>query len=1093
MMIGRANPLLRQNTRLSALSHRSPACSPCLRLHPSCLDCLHGRDPWAASRSVETSGPPPFSLPPPFAVAEGPWYVFITCRVPAHHLSQPQPVLLTITPHEADSHRSRPRSPLPHRSPPRLPSRRPTPSPTPERDDFYRPSRPRRRSPSRGSHRVPALHRGDSRSPERHRSARSHRKRRSLSSPRTTSRRRETDRAFALRKPSVDRYRGTGASSRQSPDLIDSYVPASRRSKLSPEISSHRSSKKRHRSPSLTDSRKHRSHRSRRSASPRLYRRSPSQQRPLDTNDLFFRKARKSRSPRGADGMRPSYSNSSRGGPSRSTRGGYDSHHSSSPYPPYPPPPASSHAPSPYWNYPPNSQAGSPPPPFPPSSNSPYPPTSSPGYPPAPPAPHPPFPHGAPPPPYPPAHNSSAYPPRESYRGGYDRHYERGNQYPQSDRRASGGSSGSYRGTDRPPPRTRGTFSNLSWTPATGSRGGKIEFKGRDGAKTDDDPTDAPSPTSSNKDGAPAAKDSTAPAASADNKLRFEFKSKAPPPPQREFPPPARNLGPRPLPPARYDSRDEYPPAPPRNYRDDYRDDYRDSRDFRGDYREDYRDDYRDDFRDRDDRRYYDRRFNDRYDERYDERPSRYYDRPPRDFRPPPREDRSREPRPERKLVKRVKARPVLSKEFMESDSVYFRKPGNESVVGSGTYGKVFKAIHVYTGNKVALKKIRMEGERDGFPITAIREVKLLQSLNHTNIVSLQEVMVERNDCYMVFEYLSHDLTGLLNHPSFKLEQHHKKDLAKQLFTGLDYLHRRGVLHRDIKAANILVSNTGQLKLADFGLARFFAKRRQLDYTNRVITIWYRSPELLLGETQYGPAVDIWSAACVLCEIFTKHAIFPGDGGEINQLDRIYAILGTPTRSEWPAIVETPWFELLRPAERKVSTFHQKYASLISEAAFDILQQMFAFDPTKRPDAWSVLQHRYFTDEEPPPRQATELEELDGDWHEFESKALRKERERSDREARRAQREGEAQAPAERKRSMQDVTTAGAPGGQGDGVERKIKRLKRAGGGDDMDDGVGAVDAEQPPPPPPAVGDEQSFEEEQRQREGSAKMDTDGS
>ena len=185
--------------------------------------------------------------------------------------------------------------------------------------------------------------------------------------------------------------------------------------------------------------------------------------------------------------------------------------------------------------------------------------------------------------------------------------------------------------------------------------------------------------------------------------------------------------------------------------------------------------------------------------------------------------------------------------------------------------------------------------------------------------------MVEKNDCYMVFEYLSHDLTGLLNHPTFKLEQAHKKHLARQLFEGLDHLHRRGVLHRDIKAANILISNEGQLKLADFGLARFFAKRRQLDYTNRVITIWYRSPELLLGETQYGPAVDIWSAACVLIEIFTKHAIFPGDGGEINQLNKIYNILGTPTKTDWPDITEMAWFELLRPSERKANVFAEKY------------------------------------------------------------------------------------------------------------------------------------------------------------------------
>jgi CTD kinase subunit alpha len=322
--------------------------------------------------------------------------------------------------------------------------------------------------------------------------------------------------------------------------------------------------------------------------------------------------------------------------------------------------------------------------------------------------------------------------------------------------------------------------------------------------------------------------------------------------------------------------------------------------------------------------------------------------------------------------MKRLKPKPQLPEEFKTSDSVYYRKPGNESVVGSGTYGKVFKAIHVYTKSLVALKKIRMEGERDGFPVTAVREIKLLQSLKHQNIVNLQEVMVEKNDCFMVFEYLSHDLTGLLNHPTFKLEPAHKKHLAKQLFEGLDYLHRRGVLHRDIKAANILVSNDGQLKLADFGLARFYAKRRQLDYTNRVITIWYRSPELLLGETQYGPEVDVWSAACVLVEIFTRHAIFPGDGGEISQLEKIYAILGTPNKVDWPGLVDMAWFELLRPTVRRPNVFADKYKDRVTPAAFELLQAMFQYDPAKRPSASDVLEHPYFTVEEPPAQQAVE-------------------------------------------------------------------------------------------------------------------------
>lgn len=380
-----------------------------------------------------------------------------------------------------------------------------------------------------------------------------------------------------------------------------------------------------------------------------------------------------------------------------------------------------------------------------------------------------------------------------------------------------------------------------------------------------------------------------------------------------------------------------------------------------------------------------------------------------------------------KKMLKRPKSRPTLTPELAASESVFFRKPGNESVVGSGTYGKVFKGLNVYTKGLVALKRIRMEGERDGFPVTAVREIKLLQSLRHRNIVNLQEVMVEKNDCFMVFEYMSHDLTGLLNHPSFTLEDAQRKHLAQQLFEGLDYLHTRGVLHRDIKAANILVSSEGILKLADFGLARFYAKRHQLDYTNRVITIWYRSPELLLGETQYTAAVDVWSAACVMVEIFTRVAIFPGDGTELSQLDKIYNVLGTPNRRDWPGLVDMAWFELLRPSAKRPSAFAEKYKHKLTPAAYDLMEAMFQYDPAKRPTAAQVLQHAYFTVEQPPARQAIEyvifftpsaektehlanatcrVSQIDGEWHEFESKALRKENERKAREARKAGTEG---------------------------------------------------------------------------------------
>ncbi|KAI7007417.1 hypothetical protein KC362_g17900, partial [Hortaea werneckii] len=170
----------------------------------------------------------------------------------------------------------------------------------------------------------------------------------------------------------------------------------------------------------------------------------------------------------------------------------------------------------------------------------------------------------------------------------------------------------------------------------------------------------------------------------------------------------------------------------------------------------------------------------------------------------------------------------------------------------------------------------------------------------------------------------------------------------------------------------------------------------------------------------YGPAVDIWSAACVLVEIFTRHAIFPGDGGEINQLDKIYAVLGTPSRSEWPGITELMWYELLRPTQRIPSTFKEKYADRVSPEAFELLQAMFLFDPASRPTAADVLEHPYFTHEEPQAQRLWELDQLDGDWHEYESKALRKEKERAEKEARRKERE-----VAEQKRKADEMAGGG--------------------------------------------------------------------
>ncbi|KAF9197490.1 kinase subunit of RNA polymerase II carboxy-terminal domain kinase I [Haplosporangium sp. Z 27] len=312
--------------------------------------------------------------------------------------------------------------------------------------------------------------------------------------------------------------------------------------------------------------------------------------------------------------------------------------------------------------------------------------------------------------------------------------------------------------------------------------------------------------------------------------------------------------------------------------------------------------------------------------------------------------------------------------------------------VGEGTYGKVYKARNKQTGEYVALKRIRMETEKDGFPITAMREIKLLQSLNHRHVISLKELMVSKGAVYMVFEYMDHDLTGILAHPQLKFRPEHVKCLMKQLLEGLGFLHHKGVLHRDIKGSNLLVNNQGELKLADFGLARLFQKKTKRDYTNRVITLWYRPPELILGATAYGPEVDMWSAGCIMVELFTRKPIFQGHN-EISQLDNIWKTMGTPQKETWPNINQLPWYELIKhvTSEARPSRFREVFGKIMSPAALELAEALLSLNPELRPTANEALtKFAYFTEEEPAACTPEELPKIEGDWHEYESKQRKK-------------------------------------------------------------------------------------------------------
>ncbi|KAF9045734.1 Pkinase-domain-containing protein [Hymenopellis radicata] len=315
--------------------------------------------------------------------------------------------------------------------------------------------------------------------------------------------------------------------------------------------------------------------------------------------------------------------------------------------------------------------------------------------------------------------------------------------------------------------------------------------------------------------------------------------------------------------------------------------------------------------------------------------------------------------------------------------------------VGEGTFGKVYKVLNTQTGVHVALKRIRMEAEKDGFPVTAMREVKLLQSLNHENVIRLFEMLVASGSVYMVFEYMDHDLTGILSQSQFSFTPAHLKSLNHQMLSGLAYLHHKGVIHRDIKGSNILLNNRGELKLADFGLARFYQKRRRTDYTNRVITLWYRPPELLFGATVYGPEVDMWSAGCIMLELYTKKPVFQGND-EIHQLDTIYRIIGTPDVERWPEIGGLAWYELVKPRERQDNRFRELFSKWMTPRALDLAERLLDYDPMRRISAAEALETEYFLEEEPKPERPVRLASVEGEWHELETKRERARKRKKD-------------------------------------------------------------------------------------------------
>ncbi|KAF3931962.1 hypothetical protein ABW20_dc0101981 [Dactylellina cionopaga] len=301
--------------------------------------------------------------------------------------------------------------------------------------------------------------------------------------------------------------------------------------------------------------------------------------------------------------------------------------------------------------------------------------------------------------------------------------------------------------------------------------------------------------------------------------------------------------------------------------------------------------------------------------------------------------------------------------------------------LGEGTYGVVRRARDRKVSNQtdrhaiVALKQVRIfdEDRNNGIPITALREIFLLRDLKHRNVVRVLDVAVgdELHDVYMVMEYAEQDLANLLDHARVSYSQSEVKCLAKQLFEGLEYLHDRNVIHRDIKASNLLLTAKGILKIADFGLAREYSSR---PLTPHVVTVWYRSPELLLGANRYTTTVDIWAAGMVIGEILKQTPLCPGEN-EIEQLNKIAQLLGVPNDRIWPKIHTMPGYHQMKYRIQNPQRQNQLeilFLGITTSATVNLLNACLTYDPDKRISARQALSHEYFR-ENPPPKEPSLL------------------------------------------------------------------------------------------------------------------------
>lgn len=291
--------------------------------------------------------------------------------------------------------------------------------------------------------------------------------------------------------------------------------------------------------------------------------------------------------------------------------------------------------------------------------------------------------------------------------------------------------------------------------------------------------------------------------------------------------------------------------------------------------------------------------------------------------------------------------------------------------VGEGTYAVVYLGKQISSNKDVAIKEIKTGGFKDGLDMSAIREVKYLPELNHENVIELIDVFSDSGkNLNLVLEFLPSDLEVIINDKSLMIVPADVKSWLLMTLRGLHHCHRNGILHRDLKPNNLLISPEGVLKLADFGLARAMGGPTE-KFTSNVVTRWYRAPELLFGSRHYSEEIDVWAVGVIFAEMMLRMPYLPGQD-DADQIVVTFKALGTPTEEIWPGVSHLPNYNNLEmfPQPPRQELWNRFPAA--TESALDIMCGMLKLDPNSRWDTAQCLTHKYFT-ESPRPTEPGQL------------------------------------------------------------------------------------------------------------------------